>query len=139
MKRFGIVLLLLFIMLLNSSGLLAQRRTKQPVKDTVTGEVFIRIVDQSLSLYYDDFAKGMNYDSIVDALDYEAGTIPNFSDEDYCKRLAKLNEVSTFGFDCNNVSLTTIKFFAQNRRNFVRVALGRGRFYVDLYVEKKAE
>ena len=139
MKRFGIILLLLFMTLLNSSPLMAQRRPKPPVKDTVTGEVFIRIVEQSLSHYYDDFSKGMNYDSIVDALDYEAGTIPAFSDEDYCKRLAKLNEVSTFGFDCNNVSLTTIKFFAQNRRNFVRVALGRGRLYFDLYEEKLSE
>ncbi|WP_343635182.1 LysM peptidoglycan-binding domain-containing protein [Fluviicola sp.] len=139
MKRFGTVLLLLFITLLNSTDLIAQRRQKPPVKDTVTGEVFIRIVDQSLSLYYDDFSKGTNYDSIVDALDYEAGTIPSFSDEDYCKRLAKLNEISSFGFDCNNVSLTTIKFFAQNRRNFVRVALGRGRLYFDLYEEKLAE
>lgn len=139
MKRFGTVLLLLFITLLNSQNSFAQRRTKPPVKDTVTGEVFIRIVDQSLSLYYNDFAKGLNYDSIVDALDYEAGSVPQFSDEDYCKRLAKLNEISTFGFDCNNVSLTTIKFFAQNRRNFVRVALGRGRLYFDLYEEKLAE
>jgi membrane-bound lytic murein transglycosylase D len=139
MKRFGFGLLLLFITLLNTQNSFAQRRTKPPVKDTITGEVFIRIVDQSLSLYYDDFAKGLNYDSIVDALDYEAGTIPSFSDEDYCKRLAKLNQVSTFGFDCNNVSLSTIKFFAQNRRNFARVVLGRGRLYFDLYEEKLAE
>jgi membrane-bound lytic murein transglycosylase D len=139
MKRFGSLLLLLFLTSLCSPALFAQRRTKPPVKDTVTGEVFIRIVDQSLNLYYTDFAKGLNYDSIVDALDYEAGTIPSFTDEDYCKRLAKLNEVSSFGFDCNNVSLSTIKFFAQNRRNFARVVLGRSRLYFDLYEEKLAE
>jgi membrane-bound lytic murein transglycosylase D len=138
MKRFGHVLLI-FVTLLYASSLFAQRKPKQPVKDTITGEVFIRIVDQSLALHYEDFAKGLNYDSIVDALDYEAGTIPVFSDQDYCKRLAKLNETSSFGFDCNNVSLTTIKFFAQNRRNFARVVLGRGRLYFDLYEEKLAE
>ncbi|MNJ89017.1 Membrane-bound lytic murein transglycosylase D precursor [compost metagenome] len=138
MKRFGLVLLLLFVTL-HANQSLAQRKSKPPVKDTVTGEVFIRIVDQSLSLYYSDFAKGMNYDSIVDALDYEAGTVPQFTDEDYCKRLAKLNEVSTFGFDCNTVSLTTIKFFAQNRRNFARIVLGRSRLYFDLYEEKLSE
>lgn len=139
MKRSGFLLPLTLITLLSTQNLFAQRRTKPPVKDTVTGEVFIRIVDQSLSLYYNDFAKGLNYDSIVDALDYEAGTIPSFSDEDYCKRLAKLNEVSSFGFDCNSVSLATIKFFAQNRRNFARVVLGRSRLYFDLYEEKLAE
>ena len=77
MKRFGIVLLLLFTTLLMTSPLVAQRRTKPPVKDTVTGEVFIRIVDQSLSLYYDDFSKGVNYDSIVDALDYAGDSARN--------------------------------------------------------------
>lgn len=139
MKRFGFIPLLLFICLIHSEHSLAQRKPKPPVKDTVTGEAFIRIVDQSLNLYYNDFAKGQNYDSIIDALDYEAGTIPSFTDEDYCKRLAKLNQTSSFGFDCNNVSLSTIKFFAQNRRNFARVVLGRSRLYFDLYEEKLAE
>lgn len=138
MKRFGLILLLLFICL-NSGNLLAQRKQKPPVKDTVSGDAFIRIVDQSLNLYYTDFAKGLNYDSIIDALDYEAGTVPVFTDEDYCKRLAKLNQTSSFGFDCNSVSLATIKFFAQNRRNFARVVLGRSRLYFDLYEEKLAE
>lgn len=138
MKRFGLTLLLLFICL-NSGALFAQRKQKPPVKDTVSGEAFIRIVDQSLNLYYTDFAKGLNYDSIIDALDYEAGTVPVFSDEDYCKQLAKLNQTSSFGFDCNSVSLATIKFFAQNRRNFARVVLGRSRLYFDLYEEKLAE
>ncbi|MDR0801502.1 LysM peptidoglycan-binding domain-containing protein [Fluviicola sp.] len=138
MKRFGSILLLLFICL-NSGALLAQHKQKPPVKDTVSGDAFIRIVDQSLNLYYTDFAKGLNYDSIIDALDYEAGTVPVFTDEDYCKRLAKLNQTSSFGFDCNDVALATIKFFAQNRRNFARIVLGRSRLYFDLYEEKLAE
>jgi membrane-bound lytic murein transglycosylase D len=117
-----------------------QRKTvKQPAKDTVSGEAFIRTVEQSLSLYLNEMSKGRNYDSLVDALDYEPSSVPSFSDEVYCKRLAKLNEISTFGFDCNSVSLSVIKFFAQNRRNFARVVLGRGKLYFDLYEEKLAE
>lgn len=118
----------------------AQRRhTKPPVVDTVSGDAFVRMIEQSLTLYAQDLSKGNNYDSIIDALNYEANTVPNFSDEDYCKRLAKMNEVSSFGFDCNNVTLSVIKFFASNRRNFARVVLGRGRLYFDLYEEKLAE
>jgi membrane-bound lytic murein transglycosylase D len=121
-----------------SSVALAQRGYP-PVKDTISGDAFIRMVDQSLALHYADFVNNGKTDSIVDALGYEAGTIPFFSDDIYCQRLAKMNEVSDFGFDCNNVSLTTIKFFADSRRNFAKVVLGRSRLYFDLYEEKLAE
>jgi membrane-bound lytic murein transglycosylase D len=121
-----------------SSVALAQRGYP-PVKDTVSGDAFIRMVEQSLALHYGDFTTNGKTDSIIDALGYEAGTIPFFSDDIYCQRLAKMNEVSDFGFDCNNVSLTTIKFFADSRRNFAKVVLGRSRLYFDLYEEKLAE
>lgn len=137
---FRLNFLLGFIILLCSNGAFSQRKTlKQPAKDTLSGVAFIRTVEQSLSLYLNEMSKGRNYDSLIDALDYEPSTIPTFSDEVYCKRLAKLNEVSTFGFDCNSVSLSVIKFFAQNRRNFGRVVLGRGKLYFDMYEEKLAE
>lgn len=110
-----------------------------PVKDTLSGVAFSRMVEQSLSSYYAELASNGSTDSIVDALAYEAGAIPVFTDDEYCKRLAKMNEVSNFGFDCNNVSLTTIKFFAENRRNFAKVVLGRSKLYFDLYEEKLAE
>lgn len=110
-----------------------------PVKDTLSGAAFSRMVEQSLSSYYAELASNGSTDSIIDALAYEAGSIPEFTDDDYCKRLAKMNEVSNFGFDCNNVSLTTIKFFAENRRNFAKVVLGRSKLYFDLYEEKLAE
>jgi membrane-bound lytic murein transglycosylase D len=132
--RFLFVLSSFFI----SATALAQRGYP-PVKDTISGDAFIRMVDQSLSLYYADFAGSGNTDSIVDALGYDAGTVPFFADDIYCQRLAEMNKTSTFGFDCNNVSLSTIKFFAENRRNFAKVVLGRSRLYFDLYEEKLAE
>jgi membrane-bound lytic murein transglycosylase D len=110
-----------------------------PVKDTLSGAAFSRMVEQSLSSYYAELASNGSTDSIVDALAYEAGAIPVFTDDEYCKRLAKMNEVSNFGFDCNTVSLATIKFFAEKRRNFAKVVLGRSKLYFDLYEEKLAE
>jgi membrane-bound lytic murein transglycosylase D len=108
-------------------------------RDTVSGDAFIRVVEQSLAMHYAEFASDGRADSIVDALAYEAATIPFFSDDIYCQRLAKMNETSNFGFDCNNVSLSTIKFFADSRRNFAKVVLGRSKLYFDLYEEKLAE
>lgn len=122
--------------LLLSNSLLAQRYSG---RDTISGTAFINMVDQSLSLYYQDYASRGNTDSIIDALNYEAGTVPQFSDDVFCKRLAKMNETSDFGFDCNNVSLSTIRFFASSRRNFAKVVLGRSTLYFDLFEEKLAE
>lgn len=115
------------------------QRTYAPVKDTVSGDAFVRVIEQSLSLYYQDFATDGKTDSIIDALGYDANVTPTFSDEVYCERLAKMNEVSDFGFDCNTVSLNGIKFFANNRRNFAKVVLGRSKIYFDLYEEKLSE
>lgn len=115
------------------------QRTMPPTKDSLSGDAFLRMVDQSLTLYYQDFQRNGNTDSIIDALGYEAGTTPTFSDEEYCIRLAKMNEVSDFGFDCNSVSLATIRNFAATRRNFAKVILGRSKLYFDLYEEKLAE
>ena len=131
--------LVIMILAIIANSAHAQRRHAAPVKDTTGGDAFIRMVDQSLSLYYQEHISRGSTDSIVDALAYEAGAVPEFSDEVYCKRLAKLNEISDFGFDCNTVSLAMIKFFASNRRNFAKVVLGRSKIYFDLFEEKLSE
>ncbi len=139
MKLYGVGLFTCIFLVFHTTSTFAQRKPKTPVKDTLSGEAFIRTVEESLSIYLQEVSKGKNYDSIVDALDYETGTIPVFSDDVYCKRLSKMNETSTFGFDCNSVTLSMIKFFTQNRRNFARVVLGRSRLYFDMYEEKLSE
>ena len=134
-----VFLFLTVVSLLFTTNTWAQRKTPPTVKDTLSGQAFIRMLDQSLSLYYDDFTKDGRTDSIIDALNYDAETAPVFSDEVYCERLAKMNEFSTFHYDCNATSLSMVKFFAANRRNFAKVVLGRSKLYFDLYEEKLAE
>ena len=41
--------------------------------------------------------------------------------------------------DCNQATLSTIKFFAAQRRGFIRVVMGRSALYFDLFGEKLAE
>jgi membrane-bound lytic murein transglycosylase D len=139
MKLFKKHFLLLIVGTCSFATATLAQRTVPPIKDSVSGDAFLRMVDQSLALYYQDFQRNGNTDSIIDALGYEAGTTPSFTDEEYCKRLAKMNEVSDFGFDCNSVSLATIRNFAATRRNFAKVILGRSKLYFDLYEEKLAE
>lgn len=109
------------------------------VKDTMSGNSFIRVVEQSLTLHYQDFISNGSTDSIIAALNYEPRAIPQFSDDIICARLSKMNQTSDFGFDCNNVSLSMIKFFAANRRNFIKVILGRSAMYFDMFEEKLNE
>lgn len=107
--------------------------------DTLKKDAFINTVEQTLKLFLADYANKNDYDSIISALNYEPGQIPQFTDEVYCERLKKMNEASPFKLDCTPASLATIKFFAENRRGFARIVLGRSTLYFDLFEEKLAE
>ena len=101
--------------------------------DTLVKDPFVEAVEQSLQMFYAEQAYNKNYDSVITALNYEANEVPTFSDAVYCERLEKMNEMSPFDFQCNPHTLSTLKFFAQNRRNFARVVMGRGELYFDMF------
>ncbi|MEY3682689.1 MAG: hypothetical protein RLZZ289_1223 [Bacteroidota bacterium] len=107
--------------------------------DSLDPDPFVNAVQQSLNLFYADYANSNKYDSIITALNYAPNQIPTFSDAEVCERLSKMNELTPFQFDCNAATLSTIKFFAAQRRGFIRVALGRSALYFDLFEEKLAE
>ncbi len=100
---------------------------------------FVNTVEQSLNLFYQEMAKGDNYDSIMDALNYEANEVPEFSDEIYCERIQKLADMSPMPYACEDAALKTVKFFAEKRRNFTKVVIGRSALYFDMYEEKLAK
>ncbi len=107
--------------------------------DSLDPDPFVNTVQQSLQLFFTEYANSNNYDSIITALNYAPGQIPSFSDSVICARLAKMNELTPFQLDCNAATLSTIKFFAAQRRGFIRVALGRSALYFDLFEEKLTE
>lgn len=107
--------------------------------DTLKKDQFINTVEQSLQLFLAEYIGQNNYDSIINALNYEPGVTPEFSDEIYCERLNHMNEMSPFHLDCNTQTLNTIKFFAKNRRGFARIVLGRSTLYFNMFEEKLME
>ena len=115
------------------------RAQKGSAQDTASIDPFLNTVVQSLNYFYADYANAEYSDSIIQALNYEPQDIPVFSDEVYCQRLEILNNQSPFGFDCNNITLNSIRYFAQNRRAFVKIVLGRSALYFNLFEEKLAE
>lgn len=122
-----------------TGSLWGQNPYKWTAEDSLKGEAMIKTIEQSLELFYADYESEGNYDSIITALNYEADQVPEFSDEVYCERLEVMNEMSPFHLDCNDVTLSTIRFFVVKRRGFARVVLGRSKLYFDMFEEKLAK
>lgn len=108
-------------------------------EDSLKGEAMINTIEQSLMMFYAENSEDDNYDSIIAALNYESDAVPSYSNEVYCERLNEMNEMSPFHLDCNAATLSTIKFFTENRRGFARVVLGRSKLYFDMFEKKLAE
>ncbi len=113
-----------------------QNGTYTPPAD---GDRYLKTIEESLNAHYAEFSKNGKTDSIIDALGFEPGEIPDFTDEEYCARLSKINELTPFHLDCNAITLSSIRFFAANRRSFCRVALGRAKLYFPMFEEKLAK
>jgi membrane-bound lytic murein transglycosylase D len=122
-KRFNYLVFLSFLLLNVSFGQQSNRNSKP--SDTLNSEAFINTVQQSLQLFYADYINDNKYDSIINALNYEPGEIPNFTNEEICERLQRMNEMTPFHLDCNAATISTIRFFARERRGFIRIAMGR--------------
>lgn len=125
--------------LLITGSLWGQNPYKWTAEDSLKGEAMIKTIEQSLEMFYAEYESEGNYDSIIAVLNYEADQVPEFSDEVYCERLEVMNEMSPFHLDCNDVTLSTIRFFVVKRRGFARVVLGRSKLYFDMFEEKLAK
>lgn len=99
----------------------------------------VETIEQSLMLFYAEASNNGNIDSAREALEFESSEVPTYSDAVYCDRLDKLNAMSPFHLDCNETTLTTIKFFVEKRRGFAKVVLGRSALYFDMFEEKLAK
>jgi membrane-bound lytic murein transglycosylase D len=133
------LLILSTFVLFSISSMAQYSGTSTTPKDTLVGDQMINAIDQSLNLYYAEYSSTGNYDSIINALNYEASDMPEFDDSVYCARLDVMNEMSPFQLECNEQTLKTIRFFVKKRRGFARVVLGRSKIYFDMFEEKLAE
>jgi membrane-bound lytic murein transglycosylase D len=136
-KRFNYLVFFSFLLINVSFGQQSTRNTKP--SDSLNSEAFINTIQQTLQLFYADYINDTKYDSIINSLNYEPGEIPNFTNEEICERLQKMNEMTQFHLDCNAATISTIRFFARERRGFIRIAMGRSALYFDMYKEKMTE
>lgn len=118
----------------------SQTRTPKPtVKHPMDSEAYLKMLDETLMDYYSSVANDKKVDSIIDALEMDSENIGEISNDEYCKRLEKINALTPFQLDCNDITLGMIKFFVKNRRGFAKIVLGRSKLYFDLYEQTLAK
>lgn len=134
-------ILLYFYLFLNAMFIAFSQKTTPLSRpsDSLKPVAFINTVEQSLNLFYADYANKSIYDSIITALNYESDALPTFSDDVYCQRLEEMSRRSPFHMDCNPTTLSTLKYFVAQRRGFTRIVLGRSKLYFEMFEEKLAE
>lgn len=108
------------------------KQPKSVEKHPLDSEAFSKMLDETLMSYFGEMATDSNSDSIIKMLDDEEDK-GEVSDEVYCQRLEKINAISPFHLDCNDITLGMIRFFVKNRRGFAKIVLGRSKLYFDLY------
>ena len=114
----------------------SQPTNPSKIEDSLHKDPFLNTIEQSLKQFYLEYATTENVDSLRQILEYLPTDIPVYSDEVYCERLGKMNEMSPFHLDCNQSTLSTIKYFLQKRRGFIKVVLGRSPLFFDMFEAK---
>ncbi len=107
--------------------------------DSLNKEAFVNTVEQSLKLYLAEMSKNYSETELASKLNYESTEIPTFSDEEYCERLERLNDMSPFHLDCNPITLSVLKNWGEKKRSFIKIVMGRSGLYFPLYEAKLAE
>ena len=116
----------------------AQNTISQLNTDSLHKDSFLNTVEQSLNLFYADYANDINIDSLKKAIEANGKAPLKVSDETYCERLDKINEMTPFQLECNETALSIIKYFVEKRQGFIKVVLGRSPLYFEMFESKLA-
>ena len=128
--------MILFISL--GMGSVAQN-SSDSVKDSLNEIPFINTIEQSLDLFYAEYANNASLDSLKKAIEENGESIVKVSDDTICKRLARINSMTPFQLQCNETALSIIKYFIEKRKGFIKVVLGRSPLYFDMFEAKLSE
>lgn len=127
------VLQIFVVFCLTTIGWSQTRQPKPVVKDSMSSDVFIDLVEKTLFDYYGEVSNLPNHQSILNDLEKEGSD--EISDQEICERIKAMNELSSFKFDCNAITIDAIRGFIKSRKSFVRICMGRSSIYFDMYDE----
>ena len=109
------------------------------VEDSLNDIPFINTIEQSLNLFYAEYANDTSLDSLKKAIEENGESIQKVSDDTICKRLARINSMTPFQLQCNETALSIIKYFIEKRKGFIKVVLERSLLYFDMFEAKLSE
>lgn len=130
-----ILTLFAFIILAFGSPL-AQYNVTGPIvneNDTTLSSCFLDEFEANMKAMYQQYGSIKEYEALITQLGYEPNHIPTFTQQDYCKRLMKMNEYSSFPFDCHPSVIQAIQDYGERRRSTIKIALGRSKLYFELF------
>jgi membrane-bound lytic murein transglycosylase D len=130
--------LLLILIIIIGSHCLAQNKSTLS-EDSLKNIPFINTIEQSLNLFYNEYSNDTNLDSLKKAIEENGGVITKVSDDTICSRLDKINSMTPFQLQCNETTLSRIKFFLEKRQGFIKIVLGRSPLYFDMFEAKLSE
>jgi len=130
---------LLFILFMSFGMVSLAQNTSEPKKDSLYKVSFLNTIEQSLNLFYAEYANNINLDSLKNAIEQNGGSSIKVSDDTICKRLDKINTMTPFQLQCNETALSIIKYFIDKRKGFIKVVLGRSPLYFDMFESKLSE
>ena len=128
-----------FCFMLLSFSMSAQQDVNGKISDSLHKDPFLNTVEQSLDLFYQEYVKDADLDSLKKALESFPQEAPNVSDEMICERLGKINQMTPFQLDCNASTISVINYFLQKRKGFIKVVLGRAPLYFEMFESKLSE
>jgi membrane-bound lytic murein transglycosylase D len=128
-----------FCLMLLSFSTSAQQDLIGKINDSLHKDPFLNTVEQSLDLFYKDYVKDTDLDSLQKALESFPKEAPKVSDEMICERLGKINQMTPFQLDCNASTISVIKYFLEKRKGFIKVVLGRSPLYFEMFESKLSE
>ena len=103
-------LLITSLFIVNVFLSLAQPKPKPTV---LSGDQFANVVEQSLDLFYAEYAQKQNstYEAVIASFNYADGQVVEFSDDVYCQRLKEINKLTPFKLECNEKTETFRKAY----------------------------
>ncbi|MBL6661274.1 MAG: transglycosylase SLT domain-containing protein [Crocinitomicaceae bacterium] len=129
----------LMILFISAGVVSVAQNSSDSVKDSLNNIPFINTIEQSLNLFYAEYANNASLDSLKKAIEENGESIVKVSDDTICKRLARINSMTPFQLQCNETALSIIKYFIEKRKGFIKVVLGRSPLYFDMFEAKLSE
>jgi membrane-bound lytic murein transglycosylase D len=105
------------------------------IDDVEQYKIMLDVIDRSIHDSYVEYYGKDKADSIIKALKYKEGDVPEFSDSIIKLRIQKIDALTPFQLGWNDDVIKVVKYFTKKRRRFTGLALGRSKLYFPMYEE----